>query len=181
MPSGCLLTPCTHHADDANDDEGYGEELSHVEHHASLEVFLDVLGILYEEAEGEDERQAQSEEEPAAHADGQRLTGGLAACIASAAAIEPPADEEEDGIGDGLVELTGMARHHVDALEDEGPRYIGGFADYLGVHQVAQAYEAGRDGCRDGDVVQYGPRFQLRPAHIEQQGNDDADGAAMRG
>ena len=49
------------HAGDAEEDVGNAEDLSHVEEHLALETYLDVLGPLNEEAEGEDEGEHQSE------------------------------------------------------------------------------------------------------------------------
>ena len=51
------------HAEDADKDEGDGEELSHVEWHIRLEVHLDVLGVLDEESECEDEGEHEAEVE----------------------------------------------------------------------------------------------------------------------
>ena len=100
--------------------------------------------------------------------------------MGGATTVEPPANEEEDGVGYGLVELSWMARQHVHALEDEGPGHIGGLADDLGVHQVAQADEAGRDGCGDGNVVEHRPHLELRPTDIKHQGDDETQSAAVR-
>ena len=105
-----------------------------------LEVDLYVLGVFDEEAESEDERDAEAEVE--AVADG-----------ALGVAVEVPAHEEEASVGNGLVELAGMARLLVDALEDESPRYIGHLADNLAVHQVSKSNETGGDRGCNGDIV----------------------------
>ena len=109
-----------------------------------LEVDLYVLGVFDEEAESEDERDAEAEVE--AVADG-----------ALGVAVEVPAHEEEASVGNGLVELAGMARLLVDALEDESPRYIGHLTYNLAVHEVSQTDEAGGNGGGDGDVVEHRP------------------------
>ena len=54
-----LLGP--EHAADTNDDEGDREDLTHVERQRGLEGFLDLLGVLDEETEGEDIRQTEAE------------------------------------------------------------------------------------------------------------------------
>ena len=147
------------HADEAERDEGQAEQLAHVEEHRGFELFLYVLGELDEEAGGEYQCDAEAEEE--ACADALRLL-----------AVEVPADEEEQGVGYGLVELSGVARKQVHALEDERPGHVGGLAYYLGVHQVAQAYEAGRDGSGDGHVVEHAPEVDFRAADVQPEGYD---------
>ena len=51
------------HKVETNKDKGDAEPLSHVEGHALLEAHLVILEALYEEAEGENLRQAKAEEE----------------------------------------------------------------------------------------------------------------------
>ena len=51
------------HTGYAEDDEGYAEQLSHVEHHALLEVDLVLFGELDEEAGSENQCEAEPEEE----------------------------------------------------------------------------------------------------------------------
>ena len=51
---------CSYHTDDANYDKGNGEDLSHIDRQGSLEALLYLLGVLDEEAEGEDIRQAEA-------------------------------------------------------------------------------------------------------------------------
>jgi hypothetical protein len=46
----------SNHTGYADDDEGNGEQLAHIEQHARLEVYLYVLCVLDEEAERKDER-----------------------------------------------------------------------------------------------------------------------------
>ena len=58
---GSVLLPSTYHAPDAEDDERNGENLSHVDGQRGLEGFLYLLGVLNEEAEGEDIGQAEAE------------------------------------------------------------------------------------------------------------------------
>ena len=50
-----------YHTVDTEDDEWNTEDLSHVEWESGLEGFLDLLGVLDEEAEGEDIGQAEAE------------------------------------------------------------------------------------------------------------------------
>ena len=49
-----------YHAVHADDDEGNGENLSHVDGQGGLEGFLNLLGVLNEEAEGEDIGQTEA-------------------------------------------------------------------------------------------------------------------------
>ena len=147
------------HADYAEDDERNAEQLAHVERHRGLERFLYVLGELDEEAGGEDERYAEAEEEARAHA-------------LWLFTVQIPADEEEQGVGQGLVELPGVARSEVYTLEDERPGHVGCLAYDFRVHQVAQAYEAGRHRGGYGYVVEHAPEVDLSAAHVEPKGYD---------
>ena len=114
-----LLHPlASNHAGDADGDDGDGEELSHVERHASLEGLLDVLEELDDETRREDERQAESDIESGAD-------------LLRMLLVESIDDEEEDGVTDSLVELSGMARILVDLLEDERPGHVGDLTDDL--------------------------------------------------
>ena len=65
--------------------------------------------------------------------------------------------------------------------EEEGPGHIGDAAYYLGVHQVAQADEAGGGAGSDGDIVEHGPHLDTGMLAVEQQGEDESQRAAMRG
>ena len=143
----------TFHARYSEYDEGYAEQLSHVERHSCLKVYLYVLCELHKEAEGEDKGQAKSEEEACANA-----------CLRSL--VDGPAHEEEQGVGYGLVELARMARILVNLCEDESPGHICHLADNLGVHEVAKAYEAGCDWGCDGYVVKDGPDVHLHVAAV---------------
>ena len=49
------------HTIDTNDDKGNRKDLTHVEWESGLEGFLDLLGVLDKEAEGEDIGQAEAE------------------------------------------------------------------------------------------------------------------------
>ena len=70
--------------------------MSHIEHHAVLEIFLILFQELDKEAEGEDICQTEAEEEAAM----QFLTVIL---------IQVNHDEEQDKIGDSFVKLSRMA------------------------------------------------------------------------
>ena len=157
-----------HHEPRADEDEGDAQNLTHIEGQTGLEGLLNLLGVLDEEAEGEDEEEAEAEEEARAH-------------TVRTPTVEHPAEHEVDSVGDGLVELAGVARHLVDALEDEGPGHVGHLADDLRVHQIAQTDEARRGAGGDGDVVEHRPQGNLLPAHVEQQSQDEAQRAAVRG
>ena len=54
-------------AQDADDDKRNRQQLSHIQRQVSLESFLDVLGVLDEEACCKHQGEAQSEVESAAH------------------------------------------------------------------------------------------------------------------
>ena len=164
-----LLHPfASYHAGNAENHEGDAQQLAHVKGHAGFEGHLDVLGELDEEAEGEDGREAEAKEEARAH-------------LLLVSLVEPQADEDEEEVGEGLVELTGMARHLVDLLEDEGPGHIGHLTDDFAVHQVAQADEAGCGGRGDGDVVEYLPEIHVRLAIVEPERYHESEGATVGG
>ena len=170
--SDCFRFLCPQHTIGTDEDEGDGEQLTHVEKHVGLPGFLHVLGVFNEEAEGEDIGQAESEIPARSHA-------WLASLLASF--VDSPHDEEQDGVGNGLVELARMTGNGVDLLEDEGPGNVGHLADNLRVHEVAQADEAGRRSSGDGYVVEHGPDAYLAIAHIEPQGDDKAERSAVAG
>ena len=50
-----------YHTIDTNNDEGNRKNLSHIEWESGLEGFLDLLGVLDKEADGEDLGQAEAE------------------------------------------------------------------------------------------------------------------------
>ena len=163
----------SHHAVDADDDEGDGEDLSHVDGQRGFEGFLNLLGVLDEEAEGEDVGQTEAEVPACAHVEGLMLlaVGELL--------VDAPHNHKQQGVGDGLVELAGMTGHRVDLLKDEGPGHVGHLADNLAVHEVAQADEAGCCASGDGDVVEHRPDAQLRALTVEPEGQHEAGCTAM--
>ena len=146
------------HTKDTEDNEGDGEDLPHVDGEGGLEGFLDLLGVLDEEAEGEDIRQTEAEVPACANLLRHFL-------------MERPHDEEKDGVGDGFVELSGMAGHSIHFLEDKGPGHVCDLADNLRVHQVAKADKTGRGACGDGDIVEYCPDAEFGLADIEPEGD----------
>ena len=101
-----------------------------------------LLGKLDEEAEGEHQRQAETEIEPRAH-------------TVLVLAVDEEDDGEEAGIGDGLIELSRVAWRLVNMGEDEGPGNVRHFADNLRVHEVSQPDEACRDAGDHSHQVQY--------------------------
>lgn len=107
------------------------EYLAHIEQHASLESLLVLLCQLYEESEGEDIEQYQPEIESGA-CQRARL------CLA----VDTIDYQREQGIGYGLIELSGMTWQHVHSLEYECPGHGCRLTDYLGVHQVSETYAA---------------------------------------
>ena len=56
-----------YHAVDTDNDEGDGENLAHIYWQRRLKGFLDLLGVLYEEAEGEDVSQTEAKVPTGAH------------------------------------------------------------------------------------------------------------------
>ena len=177
-----LLFLCVPHAPNAQQDEGKGEELSHVEGHGLLEIDLLFLQELDEEAEGEDGGEAEAEIE--AGADGDGRLGCHCLCLVPMA-VDDDSAGEDDEVGKGFVELGGMAWHgdaideRLVAVEDECPGDIGGLANNLGVHQIAQANEARHGGYGDGNIVHHDPRLDLGLAAVEHHADDEADGAAV--
>ena len=71
--------------------------MSHIEGQVRLKRHLYIFRIFDEEAEGEDEREAEAEEEAGAH-------------LFSMSAVEIPSHEEEEEVGDGLIQLPRMSR-----------------------------------------------------------------------
>ena len=124
-----LLTfPCGfQHTINPDDDERNGEQLAHIEQHVGLPSLLHVLGVFDEETEREDIEEAESEIPARAHL---WVLGvgcwvlGVGGWIFSASLVNGPHDEEQDGIGNGLVELAGMARKIIYAFEDKGPHAL---------------------------------------------------------
>ena len=151
----CTLAPKTiHHTPYTEHDEGDAEELAHIERHAYLEVGLYLLEELHEEAEGEDGGEAVAKEETCAHLAGHML-------------VEIPADESEQQVRNSFIELSWMARQHVDLCEDESEVTTSRTANNLGVHQIAQADAAGSDRCGNGNIVEHRPQGYFVLAHIE--------------
>ena len=190
--SALFLPSVEAHEVEADEDEGHAEPLPHVQRHAVLEVHLVLLEELDEEAENEDFRQAEAEEEAAVIGRGDGSSAGLgslaevgARCggrrLLLPAAVEPHHAEEEDEIGQRLVELGGVAGHHVHALEDEGPGDVRRAADDFGVHQVGQADAAGGHGRGHGNHVEHVHVVHPRLAAVEPEGEDKAQRAAVAG
>ena len=99
--------------------------------------------------------------------------------------IDVEHQDEQQQIGDGLVELCRVARlcaHRcwVGIDKVEAPGHGGDIADDFRVHQVAQTDEAGGDACGNGNVVEHLPDGHLIAAHIKPQGEHQAQRAAMR-
>ena len=176
------------HAPTAEEDEGDAEELTHVESHAALEIDLLLLEELDEEAEGEDGGEAKAEMEAGARSGfrcqgrGARSESGLVGVP-----IDEGSKDEDDEVGDGFVELGGMARcgdsvdEGVASMEDEAPREVGGVANDFGVHQISEADEAGHGGHGDGDIVHDCPGTDFSLAAIESHSDDESDGSAVGG
>ena len=163
---------------ETDNDEGDAEQLPLVETnrgaHGLLPRLLHLLAILHEEAEGEDGRQAVAEEEACADA-------------LAVLPVQPEAHEEEDEVGNGLVQLSRVARkgfvlaeHGIPVVgKDESPVRARIFADNLGVHEVAEADAARRDGRGDGDIIDHAQDIQFCAPHVEPEREDDAECAAM--
>ena len=133
MRLSSFITLCfSQHARHPEYDERYAQELSHVEKHVCLEGFLYVFGILYDETEGEDLREAKPEEKALTN------TAGMAA-------VHTPAHNEEHRVSDSFVQLSRMTGHHVHTFEHKRPRNVRNLAYDLAVHEVPQAYEACRE------------------------------------
>ena len=90
-----LHSPTPPHAPKAEEDEGYTEELTHVEKHSVLEVDLILFGVFNKYAGSEDEEEAKAEEEASTH-------------LLRIVAIEPPMNAEKERIAQGFVKLSRM-------------------------------------------------------------------------
>ena len=101
--------------DGAGKDEGDGQELSHVQRHAGLEVDLVVLDELDDKAEAEEEDQEDAE-------DGAPLE------LRELFGLKPQQRQAEEDITEGLIELRRVVRHTVVirgvAGEVKAPREI---------------------------------------------------------
>ena len=119
-----LLTfPCGfQHTINPDDDERNGEQLAHIEQHVSLPSLLHVLCVFDEEAESEDIEEAESEIPARSHFRGVGFLTSLINC---------PHDKEQDGVGNGLVELAGMTGKTVHTLENKSPRHVCDLSDNL--------------------------------------------------
>lgn len=134
--------------------EWYAQLLSEVKSHGRFFRHLYVFGVFNKETESENQRQAQSEEEPGTHSSG-------------IFAIEIPADGKEQGVCYGLVELSRVARTHIHTLENKRPRHVCHLAYYLWIYKISQSYEARSDGRYYGNVVKYLPYTKTFFAHSE--------------
>ena len=188
--SSLLLPSVEEHEVKADEDEGHTEPLAHVQRHAVLEVHLVLLEELDEEAEDEDFRQTEAEEEAAVIGRGNLCVGFRTLAEVGTrgggslflpALVQPHHAEEEDEIGQRLVELGRMAGHHVHPLEDESPGYVRRPPDNLGVHQIGQTDAAGGDGGGYGNHVEHVHVVHLRLAAVEPQGDDESQRTAVAG
>ena len=75
-------SPTPPHAPKAEEDEGYTEDLTHVEKHSVLEINLILLGVFDKYASCEDEEETKTEEEACTY-------------LLRLMAIDPPMDEKE--------------------------------------------------------------------------------------
>ena len=65
--------------------------------------------------------------------------------------------------------------------EPESPRQalVGNLSHYLRVHQVAYAYAAGSDARGYGYIVEHCPDRHFEVAHVEQQSQNESQGASV--
>ena len=177
------------HGIGGNEDKGDAEQLAHIEGHSLLEGDLFLLEELHEEAEEEDGEDAVAEVEAGADKGGAvlRLCGCTVLAAVGVPMVNPQAEEKDDEVGNGFVELGGMARCELAidegfvCVEDEGPGHVGHFADDFRVHQVAQADAATGQRCGNGHVVDDGPHPYPMLAGVEPHADEEADGAAVTG
>ena len=94
--------------------------------------------------------------------------------------IEPQSNGEKQKIEHRLEELSGPTGKVLAVLnKDKAENRVGGFAHYLRVHQIAQAYECSRHGHGNGYVVHDTHNVELVLPHIEPQGNDETCRSAV--
>ena len=170
---------CPYDEPNAGDDEGDAEELAHIEEHALFEVFLDVLDELDEEAAAEDKGEEGAKEE----------TWTLAGIKAL---VEPGIDEEDGQIAGGFVQLRGVRGCGEDGFaaglvgahvgdESEAPWQGGLVAVDLVIEQIANTDQGCDGGHGDAQSVEHKEGGQFVALGIEQDGEEDAQGAAVTG
>lgn len=148
------LPPPFPHRIRSNEDEGDAEQLAHVERHSLFKGHLLLFQKFHEEAEEEDGEDAVAEVEAGADQFCKFLRfcvfvflRCLQLCMVLCAlcfipTVDAQATKEDDEVGNGLVELGGMAwreyavNHRFTCVEDESPGHIGHIANDFGVHQV---------------------------------------------
>lgn len=142
--------------------------MSHIEEHAVLEGFLILLCVFDEDAAGEYQEETETEEKACAD-------------FLGIAAVEEPMYAEEDGVANGFIELSGMARQHIYFFEDKSPGHIGNFTDDFGVHEVPEADGTGTDGSDDCYVVEHMYEAQFYVFGIQPKGYHKSEGATVTG
>lgn len=157
-----------HYKIHADGNERHAEQLSHIEQHVLLKRLLHLLGVLDEETECKDICEAQAEEHARPHPIAVTTVNG-----------HP--DEKQNGVGNGLIKLSGVARRTVNTLKDKRPGHIRNLADDLRVHQIAKPYETCRHGSGYGDIVEHRQYLHAGIAAIEQQRQREAYRAPVAG
>ena len=138
----------------------------------SFPGLLHILCIFNQEAESEDIGEAESEIPAGAHGRSAAFPASFVNC---------PHDEEQNSVGYGLVELSGMTGKTVHSLENKSPGHIRHLTDNLRVHQITQADEAGGGSGGNGNIVEHGPDAYLTIPYIEPKGNDQSESSTMTG
>ena len=88
-------------------------------------------------------------------------------------------DNEEYEVGNGFIELPGMARVGVDIVEDERPRHVRHLTDDFRIHQVSKPDKTGRDARADAEEIEHHPGIHPRPADVEVECDEQSGHSAV--
>ena len=148
-------------------DKGKAEPLPHVEGHAAFKVHLLFFDEFDEEAHSEEGYEPPSEEDAGTQ-------------LAILLAVDKETDQEDNEIGDRLIELGWMFRHHlVVTLEDDTPRQGGLNAVDFAVEEVAKADEGSAKGNGNDRTIHHPDGVDTIFAVEEPDGNGHAHCGAM--
>ena len=127
--------------------------MPHIECHPLLKIHLHLLYELHKEAESEYGGKAVAKIESRAHTFRELF-------------VDEPAADEYKQICNSLVQLCRVAWYIIHLCKYYPKRAVGGAAQNLGIHKVAQAYEGCNYGGGYGYIVEYPHERQLGLAAV---------------